>query len=605
MVPHAFLCPISLEQMRDPVVAADGHTYERSEISEWLRHRHTSPLTNLPLATRALLPNIALHKSMEEWSATTLGGALYVHPSRVSVTSGDVLGEGCFGRVLAATMDGAARVAIKTMPAMSLEEQRRQVAEEARVHLAAQRASCGVCALIGTMDGGYGVCLVMRRYRQSLADYIRNSGTLRDAKIRSIGHSLCCTLSELHDAGIIMQDIKPANVLLDAHDRPVFSDFGIASIGAPAAHTSMKGTFNYMAPEAFDPPLDTKADIWSMACLLLEMHTGRQPWEGMQMQHIVTTVLVKRHTPIVPARMPAAPAVRRCFSFVPAQRPDAATLALALCPVDEAERREAESEATLDAVLNANEAKVNDLRSRLARVQRELSEIGKPCAGEDIDEHPLFDERRVHAAIARPEIRVIVVYGHAGSGRHELAAMVVRALHTKHGLADIRTIDYTRGDEDWVSVSVDEAMGAKDGRVTVFVLGNDDAYSVSKRALGAKWTYSKHQKLEREDAAIRARREIALLCATQMYLHPGQWALHAPHQELESWLSHVRVYTFAQAAHLAQVVSIADTMVSRAAAAHDDRLVDAATGAMVDSWLGSELRAASHPAQRALPYVFV
>jgi hypothetical protein len=90
-----------------------------------------------------------------------------------------------------------------------------------------------------------------------------------------------------------------------------------------------------------------------------------------------------------------------------------------------------------------------------------------------------------------------------------------------------------------------------------------------------------------------------------MYLHPGQWALHAPHQELESWLSHVRVYTFAQAANLAQVVSIADTMVS--AAAHDDRLVDAATGAMVDSWLGIELRAhaASHLAQRALPYVFV
>ena len=35
---------------------------------------------------------------------------------------------------------------------------------------------------------------------------------------------------------------------------------------------------------------------------------------------------------------------------------------------------------------------------------------------------------------------------------------------------------------------------------------------------------------------------------------------------------------------------------------HDDRLVN--TGAMVDSWLGSELRAASHPAQRALPVRF-
>ena len=30
--PRGFLCPITLQVMRDPVIAADGHTYDRSSI---------------------------------------------------------------------------------------------------------------------------------------------------------------------------------------------------------------------------------------------------------------------------------------------------------------------------------------------------------------------------------------------------------------------------------------------------------------------------------------------------------------------------------------------------------------------------------------------
>jgi hypothetical protein len=30
-----YFCPISMEMMEDPVVAADGHSYERAEIEKW------------------------------------------------------------------------------------------------------------------------------------------------------------------------------------------------------------------------------------------------------------------------------------------------------------------------------------------------------------------------------------------------------------------------------------------------------------------------------------------------------------------------------------------------------------------------------------------
>jgi len=59
-VVSSFLCPITQELMADPVITADGHTYERAAIEQWLESHNTSPLTGLPLSTHELSPNEAL-----------------------------------------------------------------------------------------------------------------------------------------------------------------------------------------------------------------------------------------------------------------------------------------------------------------------------------------------------------------------------------------------------------------------------------------------------------------------------------------------------------------------------------------------------------------
>jgi streptogramin lyase len=67
-VPAQFLCPILCEVMEDPVVAADGYTYERAAIETWFRQgiaRDRSPMTNLPIST-ALFPNIAIKQQIDE-----------------------------------------------------------------------------------------------------------------------------------------------------------------------------------------------------------------------------------------------------------------------------------------------------------------------------------------------------------------------------------------------------------------------------------------------------------------------------------------------------------------------------------------------------------
>ena len=62
----SFVCPMSHVLMGDPVVAADGYTYERASIEEWIQREQAggrtarSPSTNLPLANTSLTPNRTL-----------------------------------------------------------------------------------------------------------------------------------------------------------------------------------------------------------------------------------------------------------------------------------------------------------------------------------------------------------------------------------------------------------------------------------------------------------------------------------------------------------------------------------------------------------------
>ena len=68
-VPSAFVCPITLRVMERPVVCSDGHSYEEAAICRWLDVcvSPRSPMTNEPLESTALVPNIALRRAIAEW----------------------------------------------------------------------------------------------------------------------------------------------------------------------------------------------------------------------------------------------------------------------------------------------------------------------------------------------------------------------------------------------------------------------------------------------------------------------------------------------------------------------------------------------------------
>ncbi|KAF7667905.1 hypothetical protein LDENG_00041490 [Lucifuga dentata] len=71
-IPDEFLCPITRELMKEPVMAADGYSYEKEAIEKWINTKNrSSPMTNLPLLTTLLTPNHTLKMAICRWKTSS------------------------------------------------------------------------------------------------------------------------------------------------------------------------------------------------------------------------------------------------------------------------------------------------------------------------------------------------------------------------------------------------------------------------------------------------------------------------------------------------------------------------------------------------------
>jgi serine/threonine-protein kinase len=100
-------------------------------------------------------------------------------------------------------------------------------------------------------------------------------------------------LAYAHEEGVVHQDIKPGNILIEERTgRPFLADFGIArsAMNAVGDESSMiMGTPLYIAPEQIsEEPGDPRSDIYSAGTVLYEAIAGKLPFQKTTVEALLS-----------------------------------------------------------------------------------------------------------------------------------------------------------------------------------------------------------------------------------------------------------------------------------------------------------------------------
>jgi serine/threonine-protein kinase len=244
------------------------------------------------------------------------------------------LGRGGMAEVHLAIAHGASGfarpVAIKTLvPELwGTPELERALIHEAR--LAGRLSHRNLVAVLGLgIDDG--VYYVVMEYVDGgdLATLTR-AGPLPEALGLLVAEEIALGLDHVHRAaddrglplGLVHRDVSPSNILVSRAGEPKLGDFGIAKATALADLTggTRKGKYAYMSPEQLaGEPLSPATDQWSLGVTLLELVTGRRPFDADTPLATMDAIRAGAAAAIVVAPDIAAIAAR-CFAIDPAAR---------------------------------------------------------------------------------------------------------------------------------------------------------------------------------------------------------------------------------------------------------------------------------------------
>ncbi|MED6168727.1 hypothetical protein PIB30_014190 [Stylosanthes scabra] len=257
---------------------------------------------------------------------------------------GELIGSGAFGRVyMGMNLDSGELIAVKQVliaPGCASKKNTqaniRELEEEVKLlknlkhsnivrYLGTAREEDSLNILLEFVPGG------------SISSLLGKFGSFPELVIKMYTKQLLLGLEYLHDNGIIHRDIKGANILVDNKGCIKLADFGaskkVVELATINGTKSIKGTPHWMSPEVILQTGHTiSTDIWSVACTVIEMATGKPPWsqqypqEASALYYVGTT---KSHPPI-PENLSAEAKdfLLKCFHKEPDLRPSASDLLL-------------------------------------------------------------------------------------------------------------------------------------------------------------------------------------------------------------------------------------------------------------------------------------
>lgn len=180
---------------------------------------------------------------------------------------------------------------------------------------------------------------------ESLRDRLSREKQLPVEDVLKYAHETADALEYAHKHGVVHRDIKPENILLE-EGHAVIADFGIAKAISAAGGENLTatglavGTPTYMSPEQAigSGDIDSRSDIYSLACVIYEMFAGQAPFIGPTAESIISQHLTSD-----------PPEVTKIRSAIPVDITDVLTRAMEKAPADRYQSASQFNEALITA----------------------------------------------------------------------------------------------------------------------------------------------------------------------------------------------------------------------------------------------------------------
>ncbi|MCX4982911.1 serine/threonine-protein kinase [Streptomyces sp. NBC_00572] len=245
---------------------------------------------------------------------------------------GAILGRGGMGTVWRAVDETLGRtVAVKELrfpTSIDDDEKRRLITRTLREAKAIARIrNNGAVTVYDVVDEDDRPWIVMELIEgKSLADAVREDGTLTPRRAAEVGLAILDVLRSAHREGILHRDVKPSNVLIADDGRVVLTDFGIAQVEGDPSITStgmLVGAPSYISPErARGHKPGPAADMWSLGGLIYAAVEGSPPYDKGSAIATLTAVMTEPVDPPKNAGPELEKVIYGLLAKDPAQRLD-------------------------------------------------------------------------------------------------------------------------------------------------------------------------------------------------------------------------------------------------------------------------------------------
>ncbi len=201
-----------------------------------------------------------------------------------------LIGQGSMGAVyLAEDTAAGRRVALKLLAAGLTDDERfrQRFLREASIAATLDHPHIVRTLTFGELDGL--LYLAMAYVEGSdLRELLQQDGALEPGRALRVIAQVAGALDAAHAAGLVHRDVKPGNILLAAApgaEHAYVCDFGLArhvsSVSSLTGDRGFVGTIDYVPPEQIaGGPIDHRADVYSLGCVLFECLAGVRPFAG-------------------------------------------------------------------------------------------------------------------------------------------------------------------------------------------------------------------------------------------------------------------------------------------------------------------------------------